>query len=108
MSVTISPPLAGRIAIVTGGAASLGHLRRQRVGWEFGEQGIRVNCVAPALSKASGMQGEMPEWFTRDSVNRIPMGRVARAEEVANVVACVLSDEASFVTGDCYGGRASL
>jgi NAD(P)-dependent dehydrogenase (short-subunit alcohol dehydrogenase family) len=54
------------------------------------------------------MQGEMPEWFTRDSVNRIPMGRVARAEEVANVVACVLSDEASFVTGACYGGRASL
>jgi 3-oxoacyl-[acyl-carrier protein] reductase len=47
--------------------------------------GVRVNCVAPALIEGTGMQAEMPAWFTRDSVSRIPMGRVARAEEVANV-----------------------
>jgi 3-oxoacyl-[acyl-carrier protein] reductase len=74
------------------------------------DYGVRVNCVSPSLVGATGMQREMPDWFRTDSVSRIPMGRPARAEEVANVVAFLLSDEASFVTAACYdvsGGRAS-
>lgn len=71
--------------------------------------GVRVNCVAPSLVASTGMQGEMPEWFSSDSVSRIPMGRPATAAEVANVIAFLLSDEAAFVTAACYdvsGGRA--
>lgn len=77
---------------------------------ELAPYGVRVNCVSPSLVEATGMKSEMPAWFTSDSIGRIPMGRPARADEVANVIHFLLSDEASFVTGACYdvsGGRAS-
>lgn len=72
--------------------------------------GVRANCVSPSLVSATGMRDEMPDWFTTDSIARIPLGRAADASEVANVVYFLLTPEAGFVTGACYdvsGGRAS-
>lgn len=77
---------------------------------ELAPHGVRVNCISPSLVEATGMRAEMPDWFTRDSVSRIPMGRAARVEEVAHVATFLLSDAAGFVTGACYdvsGGRSS-
>jgi NAD(P)-dependent dehydrogenase (short-subunit alcohol dehydrogenase family) len=42
--------------------------------------------------------------------SKIPMGRLGRPEEVAAVVHFLVSDDASFTTGQCYdvsGGRAT-
>ena len=41
-----------------------------------------------------------PEW--REKETAIPLGRVARPEEIAKVVTFLASPDASFITGQCY------
>jgi NAD(P)-dependent dehydrogenase (short-subunit alcohol dehydrogenase family) len=70
---------------------------------------IRVNCVAPALIRTRMLEA-LPAEILDYALERIPIGRVGTPEEVAAVVHSLSSEDASFVTGQCYdvsGGRST-
>lgn len=75
----------------------------QVLGVEWAARGIRVNAVAPAVTRT-----EMLEHVLRtldgatkraEYAGRTPMGRVAEPEEIAGCVAFLASDRAAFITG---------
>ena len=67
---------------------------------EFGARGVRVNAVNPSLT-ITEMTAEMKDdaALMAKFADRIPLGRAARAEEVAAVIAFLASADASFVNG---------
>jgi 2-dehydro-3-deoxy-L-rhamnonate dehydrogenase (NAD+) len=78
------------------------------LGKEMALFNVQVNCVSPAL-----IETDMAREMTPDQrallISKIPMGRLGKPEEVAAVVKFLVSDESSFVTGQCYdisGGRS--
>jgi NAD(P)-dependent dehydrogenase (short-subunit alcohol dehydrogenase family) len=68
---------------------------------EYGARGIRVNAVGPAFIN-TGLIRELDEPMRRQMRALHPLGRLGEPEEVAELVAWLSSDRASFVTGNYY------
>ncbi|MGE5339069.1 MAG: 3-oxoacyl-ACP reductase FabG [Gemmatimonadota bacterium] len=65
---------------------------------ELGPKGIRSNAVAPGFI-ATPILHTIPDKVMAQMTERVPMKRLGRPEEIANVYAFLASDEASYVNG---------
>ena len=65
---------------------------------ELGPKGIRVNAVAPGFI-ATPILATMPEKVIDDMVARVPLKRLGKAQDIANVYAFLASEEAAYVNG---------
>jgi NAD(P)-dependent dehydrogenase (short-subunit alcohol dehydrogenase family) len=80
--------------------------------------GIRVNCVCPGFVETdmwtavtreqSALLGLSPEDFNRQRAAQVPLGRMERPEDVANVIGFLASDRAGYMTGQAINVTGGL
>ncbi len=77
---------------------------------EVGSRGITVNSVAPGFIRTA-MTDVLPDDVKAALLNKIPEGKLGEAQDIANAVAFLASDEAQYITGQTLhvnGGMAMI
>jgi 2-dehydro-3-deoxy-L-rhamnonate dehydrogenase (NAD+) len=79
------------------------------IGKDVAGSGVLVNCIAPAVIETPILTG-LSQQHIDYMVERIPLGRMGKADEVAALACFLASEDLSFSTGATYdisGGRAT-
>lgn len=78
---------------------------------QYADCGVRVNCVLPGPIDTPLLQRSFPDESAAERcANRIPLKRIGQPEDIANMVAFLVSDEAGYITGGAFpvdGGVSS-
>jgi len=74
---------------------------------EVGSRTITCNAVAPGLIETA-MTAGLGDDFKQNAVKQIPLGRVGSPDDVANAVAYLASEEASYITGHVLNVNGGL
>ncbi|MDX1451848.1 MAG: SDR family oxidoreductase [Oleiphilaceae bacterium] len=100
------------VADMWGGMPGMGHSGAARSGmvnftqtaaFEWGAAGVRVNAVAPGWIASSGMDNYPPTMkpMIRQLRDAVPLKRMGTEAEVSGAICFLLSEAASFISGDC-------
>jgi NAD(P)-dependent dehydrogenase (short-subunit alcohol dehydrogenase family) len=94
----------GAAGVVHSAAANAGVLAMsQSLAVEWGSKGIRINCIAPGpIENTGGVEKLIADERAYEAVRRaVPLQRFGKPEEIAALAKFLLSDEASYINGDC-------
>ena len=94
VGTTCSDELVTEVAKKTVYAVDKKPLSRQ-IAKNYAEAGVRVNCICPGIIDTPILGDRDRDEYAK----RIPLGYVGKPEDVANVVAFLASDQASYITG---------
>ena len=79
----------------------------QSIAKEVGTRGITVNCIAPGWIDTE-MTVDLPENSKKELLDRIPIGKIGKPEDIAYTALFLASNEANYITGQTItvdGGR---
>ncbi len=93
------PALPGAIAHGTAKAALVTFVKY--LAYELGPRGITANVVSPGGVQTEASAAFLPAAFTQRMAAAIPLGRPARPEDIASVIAFFADDDSGFMTGTC-------
>lgn len=94
-------PAAGMAAYCSSKAAVL--MLTQVAALELGERGVRVNAISPGLVDTPLVAGlALVPGMTEDYIENTPLGRSGKPDEIASMVAFLLSDKAAWITGAAF------
>jgi len=97
-SVLAMRGLPGRVAYTAAKFGVVGITRVLAVEWAG--RGIRVNAVGPSWTDTPLIRDQLAAGtLDLEVLERVPMGRLARVEDVVGAIAFLLGDKASFITG---------
>ena len=102
----------GRIINITSTSASIGNKGQSNysaaksgieafsrsLAKEVGSRAITVNSIAPGYIETDMTEGIEPE-IKKEILNKIPLSRFGKADEIAKLVEFLISEEASYITG---------
>lgn len=107
-SVLARQPSPGTLVYAASKAAVEALTRAAAV--ELAPRGITVNAVAPGLTDTDMVRGNLPPDVIAAAASTIPLGRIARPDDIADVVVFLASDAARWLTGQVLeaGGGACM